>query len=102
MKKIVKAFTILSLSVVTFLNVTNAQAQDNDLICAAVMPCDDAGNVTPPFNAGACATYYQTQCRDQFVNNALEKLTQINVENEKLRKENVKLRIKLSNLKRNK
>ena len=58
------------LSVVfTFLAVFSAlipsvvRADQDEIVCAAVVPCEPDGTVQPPYNQGPCASAYEAMCR---------------------------------------
>lgn len=65
------AFSLLSL---IFLSPVIVKAEENVVVCAAVLPCLPNGSVMPPYDSGSCAQHYAAQCRDEHLNKMGEKL----------------------------
>lgn len=75
-------------------------AEDNDVLCAAVLPCDADGNVLPAFNQGACAEVYATQCANLASAQLGDKLNSCQDRTSDLEKQINKLQRQVRNLKR--
>lgn len=84
------------------LTVGTVQAQDSDVFCAAVLPCDSEGNVLPAFNQGPCAELYSTQCANMATAQLGQQLQTCQDKGSDLQKEINKLRKKVRRAKQNK
>jgi len=64
--------SVLSLAIFS----ANSFAQSSDIICAAILPCDQNGQVLAPFKDGACAEIYARQCASEAANQTSQQLLQ--------------------------
>lgn len=53
-----------------------AYAQGADVVCAAILACDEDGQVSLPYRNGACAEYYARQCASELANSIATQLAQ--------------------------
>ena len=75
---------------------SNLPAEENQVVCAAVAPCDKEGNVVDPYNQGDCAQSYYITCQNILMNQMAGELDSYLLKIQKLEKQNQQLRKKLS------
>lgn len=61
---------LVPLIVMSGLYFSDACAFADDIVCAAVVPCDSDGQVLPAFSKGACAPLYERLCERQRENDS--------------------------------
>lgn len=57
--KIHRPLLAIALGILTF---TGSDVRADDLVCAAVLPCNADGSVQAPYSQGACAARYARDC----------------------------------------
>ena len=79
----------------------SAEEQTEDsIVCAAVVPCDKDGSVLPAFSKGACASYYEAICSQQYLNELTAQLAQCTSGQSTLSAQVRSLRSRLAKVKR--
>ena len=81
-------------------NDINIDDPDNPIFCAAVMPCDEQGNVLKEYLDGDCLSVYQERCLRYKLNDISEKECNCNKTLEKKNRKIKKLKARIKFLQR--
>lgn len=49
---------------VLFVFISSTAFAEDQVVCAAVLPCNSSGEVLPVFKEGPCGAIYESQCKD--------------------------------------
>ena len=85
---------LLSLVFASVFDPQSVKAED-EVLCAAVLPCDEDGSVMPPYDRGACASYYRELCTQYAIEQLGDRVAVCTVEKGDLEKQNRRLRRQL-------
>ena len=75
-------------------------AEEGEIMCAAVLPCNPDGTVQAPYDQGLCASYYETVCQKYGLSVLSDQVQSCTEERDLLIKQNKRLRRQLKAVER--